>query len=217
MNEAKPDKKQPLTRYWFYDFVKLTAAPGFLWFRPKLLYANDRARQRIRGGALMIANHIGFFDPVYLHFAVWYRRLHFVCLKDFFESGWAWFFRAVQCIPIDKENVGLDSVREIIRHLRDGELVCLFPEGGVNKNGGELASFKSGMVLMAMRSGKPIIPVYIRPKRHWYDRLVMAIGEAVDVKKLCGERSGVSGLEAAAELLHEREEELKDLTGRVKR
>ncbi|MBR0351625.1 MAG: 1-acyl-sn-glycerol-3-phosphate acyltransferase [Oscillospiraceae bacterium] len=211
MNDVKKGKS---SSYLFYDFVKATAAlPGLIWFRPKILFANEKARERIRGGALLIANHIGFFDPVYLMIAVWYRRQHFVCLKQFFESSWGWFFRAVHCIPIDRENVGLDSVREIIRHLKNGDLVSMFPEGQINRADGELAGFKSGMVLMAAQSGKPVIPVYIRPKRRRFERLVMMIGEPVDVKAIAA-GSGMAGIENAAKLLRQREEELKERIGR---
>ena len=208
----KPETER--SSYLFYDFVKLTAAlPGLLWFRPRLLYAGEKAKARIRGGALVVANHLGFFDPVYLHFAIWYRRIHFVCLQQFFDSSWGWFFRKVHCVAIDKQNVGLDSVREVIRLLKAGKLVSMFPEGQVNDSG-ELGSFKSGMVLMALRGACPIIPVYIEARRHWYERLTMVIGEPVDVQTLCGEKKGVAGMEAAAEQLKLREEELKRMTGR---
>ena len=210
---------QPETRrrsWWFYDFVKITAAlPGLLWFRPRLLYESQAARARIRGGALLIANHIGFFDPAYLLFAIWYRRISFVCLQQFFDSPWAWFFRGVHCIPIDKQNVGMESVREIIRRLKAGELVSIFPEGHVNDGSGQLDAFKSGTVLMALRSACPIVPVYIRPKRHWYERLTMVIGEPLDVKELVSGTPGVAGMEAAAERLLKNEQELKDNIGRI--
>lgn len=213
MSAAKSERERP--SYLFYDFVKITAAlPGLLWYRPKLIYENDAARERIRGGALVIANHIGFFDPVYLHCAVWYRRMHFVCLQQFFDSSWGWFFRAVHCIPIDKKNVGIESVREIIRHLKAGGIVSMFPEGHVNDGSGELDAFKSGAVLMALRGGAPVLPVYIRPKKHWYDRLIMVIGQRVDVKELISGKGGVAGMDAAAQLLLEKERQLKELIGR---
>ncbi|MBR6323278.1 MAG: hypothetical protein IKR59_10435, partial [Lachnospiraceae bacterium] len=44
--------------------VKITAAPGLLWFRPKVIYPGGK-KIRINGGALLIANHITSFDPVY--------------------------------------------------------------------------------------------------------------------------------------------------------
>ena len=213
MSAYQPETKK---RSWFfYDFVKITAAlPGLLWFRPRLLFENDRARAHIRGGALLIANHIGFFDPAYLLFAIWYRRISFVCLQQFFDSSWAWFFRGVHCIPIDKQNVGMESVREIIRRLKAGELVSIFPEGHVNAGGETLDTFKSGAVLMAMRSACPIVPVYIRPKKHWYQRLTMVIGEPVDIKELLRNTPGVAGMEAASAQLLQKEENLKQIIGR---
>ncbi len=196
----------------FYDFVKITGGiPGFLFFRPKLLYANDAAKERVRGGALLIANHFGFFDPIYLQFALWYRRMRFVCLKQFFDSKAGWLFYAVHCIPVDRENIGMDTVREIVDSLKKDEVVGMFPEGQINTEPGDLAAFKSGMVLMGLQSKKPIIPVYIKPRYHWYDRLVLAIGEPVDVGNMGA--SGMAALDEAAKLLHDREEELKKLAG----
>ena len=209
MSAAEKSEKRRFGRYFVYDFIKLTAAPGWLWFRPKIVYASEAARERIRGGALLIANHIGFFDPVYLHFAVWYRRLHFVCLEEFFKGRSRRFFEACQCIPINKNNPGVDSLREITAHLRAGELVCMFPEGQVNGSAEEMGAFKSGMVLMAMRGRAAIVPVYIKRREHWYQRLVMVIGERVDVAALCSSKRGVAGIEAAAASLRDKEEQLK--------
>ena len=90
-------------RYLVHDFIKATAAiPGLIWMRPRWIFETKAARKRIRGGALLIANHYGFFDPVYLMFAVWYRRHHFICGKEFFESRFRWLFKQFLCIPIDR-------------------------------------------------------------------------------------------------------------------
>ena len=207
-------RKHKLGYYFFYDFVKITAGlPGWLWFRPKLVYASENARQRINGGALVIANHIGFFDPIYLMCAVWYRRMHFVCLQQFFDSKWGWFFKAVHCVPVDKNNVSISTVREVIGLLKEGKLVGMYPEGQVNDGTGEMSSFKSGAALIALRSGCPIIPVYIRPKRRLLGRLTIAIGEPVGIETLCGGKTGIAGLDASTELLRLKEEELKQMLG----
>ena len=208
MREQK-HKDEP-SSYLFFDFVKITAAlPGLLFFRPKILYESGEAKRKITGGALLIANHFGFFDPIYLQVAVWYRRMHFVCLQQFFDSRAGWLFRAVHCIPVDRENIGMDSIRRIVTCLKEGKLVGMFPEGHIVTEGEELAAFKSGMVLMAMQAQKPIIPVYIRPRLHWYDRLVLVIGERVTVDQ----KNGLSSIERTAEMLREKEEALKDIVG----
>ena len=208
------DKKPPLfaARYFFYDFTKLTAAlPGLIFFRPKVLYASEAAKKRIKGGALLISNHTAVFDPIYLQIAVWYRRHHFVCLKEFFESRGGWFFKAFLCIPIDRENFNISSFREITDHLRRGELVSMFPEGHINEETEGVAAFKSGMVLMAMRSGVPIVPVYVRRWDGFPHRLTMAVGETIDIAALCGGRPTMSRIDEISALLHEKEDELREL------
>lgn len=194
-----------------YDFVKVTAAiPAIIWLRPKFLYSGKKAKKRIRGGALLVSNHNGFCDPIYLMTAVWYRRHHFVCLKKFFEGKSAWWFKRFGCIPIDKENVDMESFRNIVAHLNAGELVSMFPEGHVSDGSDKIDVFKSGVVLMAVRSRKPIVPVYIKPRKHWYSRLVCAIGEPVDINSL-GQKQTFSQIDAFAEDLRDKEKELEAL------
>ena len=203
-------KKNPVFsfRYLVCDFVRLTAVlPGLIWFRPKVLYPTKEARRKIRGGAVLISNHIAFTDPIALMLAVWYRRHHFICLKSFFEGKSAWFFRHFLCIPIDRENFRPDSLHEIERELNAGSLVSMFPEGHIVEDAG-LKTFKSGMVLMAYRTGVPIVPAYILPRTR-SGRLKLAVGEPVDVRALCGEKLSLKRIEAASRQLYQKEAALK--------
>ena len=216
---SKANDRSPLFsfRYLAYDFIKITGAlPGLLWFRPKILYENKEAKKKIRGGALLIANHRGFFDPVYLQVGIWYRRHRFVCLSEFLTGPYRWLFRCFLCIPVDKKNFNFDSFRQIVDHLQKEELVVIFPEGQVNDGSGVMAQFKSGMVLMACRSGKPIVPVYIRHKTRWYQRLVLAVGEPVDVRGQYGAMPSLPQMEEIAARLRQKEEYLENMTVRRK-
>lgn len=209
-------KKSPrfAWKYFVYDFVWIGGAlPGLIWFRPKIIREGSRSREALRGGALLVSNHIGFFDPIYLMFGVPTRRHHFICSKELSEHRIGPWLRRCLCIPIDRENFTADSFREITSHLSAGELVTMFPEGRINTDGGEggVAAFKSGMILMALRARTPIIPVYLRPKTHWWQRLVVVIGEPFDVAERYGARPTFSQIDAAAEELHRKEEELSTL------
>ncbi len=210
--KRKNAEKLPLFsfRYLLYDFTKLTAAlPGLIWLRPKWIYENKAAKKRLRGGYLVIANHAGFLDPVYVMAAIWYRRHRFICIKDFFESKAGWLFRGFRCIPVDRENFGIDTLRQISGALKAGSIVSLFPEGHVNDGSGQMAAFKSGMVLMALQGNAPIVPVYAMPPAHWYNRLRLVIGEPIDIIASCGVRPSFSQIDAIAGMLQEKEEELK--------
>ena len=113
--------------YLIYDFIRITGAlPGMLWLRPKILYENERARQPMKGGMLLVANHTGLPDPVYLMVALWKRRHHFVCMDTFFEGRFrAWLFRQFHCIPVNRENVSMDFMRRVTEEdILAGSLVC---------------------------------------------------------------------------------------------
>lgn len=214
MKEAAKKHKLFSPKYFVYDFVKVTAGiPGLIWFRPKKLYASEKAKEKIKGGALLIANHSGFFDPVYLMLGIWYRRHHYVAWKLLFEGKFRHFlFTSFLCIPIDKEHFGIGTFREITNHLEEDELVVLFPEGKVNVTGkNDLQSFKSGMILMSARSGKPIVPIYIGKRAHWYSRLVLAVGEPIDIRARYSAMPSFVQMDAITQELFEQEALLKKL------
>ncbi|MBQ4179311.1 MAG: 1-acyl-sn-glycerol-3-phosphate acyltransferase [Ruminococcus sp.] len=192
------------------DLIRITGAlPGLVWLRPKIRYTAKQAKKRLRGGVLVIANHTSFIDPACMMYVLWYRRLYFVCHQAFVETKAGPFFRAAGClIPINADNFSVGSFRSITESLRDGKAVTLFPEGHVNK-GDEMLEFKSGMVLISMQSKRPIVPVYLKPRRHWYSRLKAVVGEPVDITSLSEGRPAFSKIQEVTAQLKKREEELE--------
>ena len=87
MTETTQKSKLFAPKNLMHDFVRLTGSPAYLWFRPKLYYTSERARERIRGGALLIANHVGFVDPVLLLCAVPYRRQFFIVSEELMDAA----------------------------------------------------------------------------------------------------------------------------------
>ena len=203
-----------VSNYFVYDFIKATAAiPGLIWFRPKIRYASPAAKEKLRGGVLLVSNHAGFLDPVCLMIAIWYRRHHFVCLSDFFNGKLKrWLFTRFHCIPIDRDNLTLDALRPITEELQKEHLVAMFPEGHVTSDT-NLAPFKSGMILLSMQSGKPIVPVYMKKREHWYSRVVIGIGEKVNAREELGARPSLTKINEMTKRLETAEEELARLVG----
>ena len=211
MNSKPNDQKPKKRNYFIFDLARLTAAIPFLvWLRPKCVYESAAAKRGLRKGpALLIANHTTLADPMYLMTAVWYRRHHFVCIKEIFEKNRLsrWIFTQFRCIPIDRENFSMASLRAITDELKAGRLVSMFPEGHINEEKpGGVAPFKSGMVLLALKSSAPIVPVFIKKPKHLYNRLVVNIGEPIDIRSLVGEKPALSAIDEAAKKLHEKEE-----------
>ena len=106
-----------------------------------------------------------------------------------------------------------DGERVLVQDRRDPKWPGLsFPGGHVEHAGSAIEEFKAGMVLMALQAKKPIVPVYLKRRTHWYERLRIAVGQPIDIIARYGERPKMSEIEEIARLVREKEEELKALT-----
>ncbi len=182
--ERKPKKKRKSN--FLYDFVKITGAlPALIWMRPKVIYTGQ-GKPDLKG-TLVCVNHGSFTDPVLLHCAFWYKRLHFLATTDLFQTkAKKFFFTQMHCIPVDKGNFNLNSVHTVRDELQEGRTLVIFPEGTVNREGeDELLAFKSGAPFMAYMANAPILPVYVKPTKKWYHRRVVVVGEPIDVRSVC--------------------------------
>lgn len=200
--------------------MRVTGAPLILWFRVKRIYSSPEAKKKIKGGALLISNHISLADPMYLLLAIWYRRHHFVAMQKMFENKFKkWLFSKVfHCIEVNRENVSIKSFKEITNHLKSGKLVTMFPEGHINIENEGVNPFKSGMVMMAVKSGCPIVPVYIKRRKHWYSRLVVGIGEQISIDKFSSSNNPtLEEIDKAAKYLQEEEHKLELLCNKEKK
>ena len=218
-------KKNPYKAHFFnfkklfYDIFKWSGWPLFFWFRIKKIYVSPEAKKKVRrGGALVISNHILYSDPMVLHSTFWYRRLHFVVMKELFDNKFrAFFFRHSGCIPVDREKPSLKTLREIVLRLEGGNMVAIFPEGHISRtNDNPMSPFKSGAVLMAYQANVPIIPVYREIRENAWKRQRIVMGEPIDIRKKFGENLPMDKIEEVTKYLYEKELELKELYRRSK-
>lgn len=200
----------PTKSNFLYDFVKITGAPPmFIYMRPKILKINKH--QSYKGGFMVSANHFSFLDPILIHFAIWKRRLYSLATKDIYDTKLKqFFFKRMHCIQVDKENFSLDSFHEVVRQLKKGNVVSIFPEGQVNFTSNDILTFKTGVALMAHTANVPILPVYLAPQKKWYHRRVAVVGEFINTREICGARPTTESFNKVCEVLREKENELKD-------
>ncbi|HMF14066.1 MAG TPA: lysophospholipid acyltransferase family protein, partial [Gemmataceae bacterium] len=73
-----------------------------------------------------------------------------------------WLFRYMQCIPVARNGHDIRSLRTALQRLKNGRLLCLFPEGSLSGTGrGRMRTAKRGAAFLALRSGAPIYPAFI--------------------------------------------------------
>ena len=192
--------------------------PLLIWFRVKKIFVDKKQRKHVKGGALIVSNHILYSDPMVLHCAFWYRRLHFVVMKEIFSNKFTtWLYGHCGCIPVDREKFSLKTLREIVLRLEGGNVIGIFPEGHVSfSNENPMSPFKSGAVLMAYQANVPIIPVYREIRPNVWRRQKLIIGEPIDIREKYGDNLGMDKIEEATKYLSEKEQELKEIYHRSK-
>lgn len=167
------------------DMARLVCAPLLLVYRMKRLTPEgEKYRGRIRGGAILAANHASFADPFLVGVAVWYRRLFFLAAETVMQGKLrTWLLKGVGAIKIDRNRADVEAIHKAVGVLKSGHLLAVFPQGGISA-GEEVQSLKSGAVLIALQAGVPIVPMHIYPRKHWYSRRVVVIGNEVDPRKI---------------------------------
>jgi 1-acyl-sn-glycerol-3-phosphate acyltransferase len=139
------------------------------WLVIKLLYRIEirGVEQHIpdEGAALIVCNHVSFMDALLLAGAV-PRPIRFVMYYRIYNvPGMNLAFRAARAIPIagSKEDPELmqRAFDEIDAALAAGELVGIFPEGGLTKDG-EIAPFRPGVERILAARPVPVVPMALR-------------------------------------------------------
>lgn len=125
------------------------------------------------GAALLVCNHVSYMDALILSASV-PRPVRFVMYYKIFNVPvMSWIFRTAKAIPIAgaRENPELmqKAFDEIDAALADGQLVGIFPEGALTRDG-EIAPFKSGVERVLERArdnGRPVPVIPMALKGMW--------------------------------------------------
>ncbi|MEQ1875342.1 MAG: MFS transporter, partial [Bdellovibrionia bacterium] len=184
-----------------------TVIPEFLfrflcWGLASILYrlkVVDGERIPEEGPALLICNHVSFIDWLIVASAT-QRPIRFVMHKDFMNIPLAGFlFRDAKVIPIagarEDAEIMNEAFERIAKELREGELVCIFPEGAITKTG-EVSPFKPGVVRILKETPVPVIPMALgglwgsffsrkhgsamtKPFSRFWSRVSLKVGESL--------------------------------------
>jgi 1-acyl-sn-glycerol-3-phosphate acyltransferase len=114
------------------------------------------------GPAVVVCNHVSYMDPILLsgcikrpmRFVMWYRIFQIPLLRFFFEH--------MHAIPIagrmEDEQLMNEAFERVDEELAAGNVVCIFPEGAITRDG-NIHRFRPGIEKIIARRGVPVVPV----------------------------------------------------------
>ena len=112
-----------------------------------------------KGGFLLLPNHITWVDAIVLQL-VCPRPIHYVIDEEFYRKPILHpFLRVARCIPIDTRH-SHSAIRAATEKIAEGEVVCLFPEGQLER-AGTLLRLRRGYELIARHANAAVVPVWL--------------------------------------------------------
>ena len=189
----------------YYRFAYNVVGLELMLHRPRI-----EGRENVpSGGCLVVSNHVSFMDPTTVGWAV-AREIHFLGRKSLFKPPfWNWFLPLCNVLPIDRDANDISGLRRIIRMLKDGHAVLVFPEGTRSPDGTPQAP-EPGVGLIAIKAAVPILPVRVfgtfeslsrHTKRLRFHPIRVVIGKPYLPAILEGRREKESYLPAAQEMM----------------
>lgn len=140
--------------YWvFYTLFKSIARA---FFSHKVI---NREKLVEEGPVLIVANHQSYIDPPFLGIA-YEEGIYFFARKTLFKGIFKWGLPLCQAIPIDQDNPDAQSLKTIIRLLRAGNRVMVFPEGSRTPDG-KIHPGMAGVGLILSKTKVPVQPLRI--------------------------------------------------------
>jgi len=111
------------------------------------------------GGFLLVPNHISWVDALVLQLAC-PRPIRYVIDQEYYHKPILHpFLRALGCIPINIRH-SHQAVRAAAEKLAEGEIVCVFPEGQLERTG-TLLRLQRGFELIARHANAQVVPVWL--------------------------------------------------------
>src|SRR5216117_2690943 len=141
--------------YWLgYHFSRLV---GRLFFRFRVVH---RERMIQSGPVILAMNHQSYLDPP-LAGTTCDRAIYFLARRTLLDAPLlGWLLPKLNVIPVNQEGVDRSAIKALIRVLKAGNGVLVFPEGSRTIDG-NLQAAEPGLGLVIAKTLAPVVPMRI--------------------------------------------------------
>ena len=158
--------------------IPIARAVMTILFRPSV-----EGRENIpkEGGYILAANHLSFWDPIFVGAFLTERKIYFMAKAELFRfKPFAALIKACGAMPVNRGSKDATAVLGTIDLLKEGNVLGIFPEGTRIRKG-KKSNPKKGTVRMAQMASVPIVPIHLDTKYILFKKAKMVIGEPIYV------------------------------------
>ena len=179
-----------------------------LFFRFRVTGRENIPRE---GGVILCANHISNHDPLVLGIAS-PRNLAFLAKKELYRFKiFHPILKGLKIIPVDRDKPGMDSLKKVIKVLKDDEAVGIFMQGRrrrKNMSEPDTGDYKAGVALFAIKGQAPVVPIFIQSRYLPFSKVIINIGQPISFEEYWGKKVRTEELNTIAQKVMEAIEEL---------
>ncbi|MCU0290140.1 MAG: 1-acyl-sn-glycerol-3-phosphate acyltransferase [Acidobacteria bacterium] len=154
---AKKILLEKLNLRW-YLFLRSASKIFFKLFFRAYIYGQENIPGE--GAFVLVSNHQSFLDPIicsiFLERPVYFLARHTLFDKPFLR----WILYSVNTIPIKMDEINLSAIKKAIDKLKQGSIICIFPES-TRTYDGKILPFKPGFGLLSRMGKTPAVPLMI--------------------------------------------------------
>lgn len=140
------------------------------------------------GNIILAANHKSNLDPIFIASAVKNRKVATIGKKELFDNKiLAAILDKLYVIPIDRDNPGISTIKTILKKLKEGYAIGIFPEG-TRVKGNEFGKAKAGLALFAVKGKANVVPISIISNYKLFNKVTIYIDKPISFEEYYKEK-----------------------------
>lgn len=148
-------------------------------YRPKITGKENIPKE---GAALITPNHVHALDSAVI-LTTNKRQVSFMAKEELYKNGFIkWLAKIFNIFPVRRGGKDLEAIKTSLKILKSGQMMAMFPEG--TRNGlAKGVKPKNGAIMIAIKSGAPIIPCGVKGTCKPFTKVTLNYGKPITYSK----------------------------------
>lgn len=165
----------------FYNFVlNVFTLYSKVFYKYEVIGAENVPSE---GNIILAANHKSNLDPIFVASAIRNRKIATIAKKELFDNKiLSAILNKLYVIPIDRDNPSLSTIKTILKKIKEGYAIGIFPEG-TRVKGNEFGEAKAGLALFAVKGKANVVPISIISDYRIFNKVTIYIDKPISFEE----------------------------------